>query len=123
MKAKKAPETIDEYIAQAPDEVRPILSKIRTTVHAAVSNSEEKISYRMPAFRKNKRVFFYFAAFQSHIGIYPPVGGDPKLKRDLEPYRGPKGNLKFPLDSPISMQLIRRVAKALAQEYAEKKAG
>lgn len=44
------PKSIDEYIAAAPEEVRPILESIRATVRNAAPNAEERISYRMLAF-------------------------------------------------------------------------
>jgi uncharacterized protein YdhG (YjbR/CyaY superfamily) len=62
----------------------------------------------MPAFRLHG-ILVYFAAFKSHIGLYPPVSGDAKLEKALLPYAGPKGNLKFPLDRPIPDALIKRV--------------
>jgi uncharacterized protein YdhG (YjbR/CyaY superfamily) len=72
----------------------------------------ETISYQMPAFKAG-RVFIYFAAFKNHIGIYPPVRGNKDLEQDLVPYRGPKGNLKFPLNEPIPFDLIECVVEAL----------
>lgn len=66
-------------------------------------------------------MFLYFAAFKNHIGVYPPVKGDAKLEKELEQYRGEKGNLKFPLSKPIPDELIARVAKALARAYGEAK--
>lgn len=82
----------------------------------AVPDATECISYRMPALRHD-RVFFYFAAFRKHIGVYPPVD-DPALVVELARYRGPKGNLQFPLDEPVPYDLIARVAQALARQYA-----
>ena len=73
----------------------------------------------MPAFKLD-RVFFFFAAFKTHIGIYPPVKGDPALQKELLPYRGEKNNLKFPLDEPIPYELIGRVAVALSRERTER---
>jgi uncharacterized protein YdhG (YjbR/CyaY superfamily) len=110
---KAAPSTIDDYIAGAPAKVRRIMKKIRATVRKAVPEAEEKISYRIPAFTANGIVLF-FAAFKDHIGIYPPVRGDVSLQRALARYRGPKGNLKLPLDEPIPYDLIARIAKARA---------
>lgn len=109
---------IDVYIASAAPEVRPILEEIRRTIKQAVPQATEAISYQMPAF-KHPTVFIYFAAFKKHIGIYPPVTGDETLASELEPFRGPKGNLKFPLDQPIPYELIGRVAAALAQEHTK----
>lgn len=107
--------SIDEYIASTPAEVRRILEDIRQVVRDRVPGATETIGYQMPAFRLGK-VFFYFAAFKKHIGIYPPVTGDKALQQALLPYRGEKGNLKFPLDQPIPYDLIGRVAAALSHE-------
>jgi uncharacterized protein YdhG (YjbR/CyaY superfamily) len=73
----------------------------------------------MPAFRLNG-ILLYFAAFKSHIGIYPPVSGDPSLERALSPYAGPKGNLKFPLDQPLPYDLIARIVTLRAKQQATK---
>ena len=104
---------IDEYIANFPPDVQEILQKIRTTVAKAVPNAEEKISYRMPAFMRDG-VVIYFAAFKKHIGVFPPVR-DPKLKKEVARYAGPKGNLQFPLTQRIPYALIGRIAKAQAK--------
>ncbi len=82
-----------------------------------VPEAVETISYQMPAFRL-KRIFFYFAAFKKHIGVYPPVSGDDDLMQALLPYRNDKGNLKFPLDQPMPYDLIGRVAEALARQHS-----
>jgi uncharacterized protein YdhG (YjbR/CyaY superfamily) len=71
----------------------------------------------MPAFRK-KKVFLYFAGFKNHIGVYPPVSTPGALVDELAPYRGPKGNLIFPHSEPLPIELIGRVAEALAQQYS-----
>lgn len=40
----------------------------------------------------------YFAAWKQHIGLYPPVPvTDEAFERELARYKGPKGNLRFPL--------------------------
>lgn len=105
-----------EYIKKAPAAVRPILSSIQSRVESLLPGAERCIGYNMPAY-KAKRIFFYFAAFKRHIGIYPPVTRDKALIRESAPYRGPKGNLSFPLDQPLPLDLIGRVAVALHKEY------
>lgn len=109
--------TIDEYIATAAPQVQPILAEIRTIVHQAAPGAQEVISYQMPAFRQG-RVFFYFAAFKEHIGIYPPVDGDEALMEALKPYRNAKGNLRFPLNQSIPYDLIRRAAESQYRRLA-----
>lgn len=116
MDDRSPPATIDEYIAACSPAVRPILKKIRATVRKAAPQATEKISYRMPAFVQNG-VLIYFAAFNHHIGLFPPVTGDEKLMKDVERYRGPKGNLKLPLDEPIPYGLVGRIVKARVEQH------
>src|SRR6187401_2527754 len=97
MKPSAEPASIDAYIAACPADAAAILAKIRATIAKTAPKATEKISYRMPAFFQDG-VLVYYAAFKSHVGIFPPVGGDAQLKKQLARYRGPKGNLKFPLD-------------------------
>jgi uncharacterized protein YdhG (YjbR/CyaY superfamily) len=104
------PATIGEYIAASPPAVRPILKELRRVIRAAAPDAEEVISYRMPAFKLHG-ILVYFAAFEHHIGLYPPVSGDVRLEQALVPYAGPKGNLRFPLDRPIPYALIRRIVR------------
>jgi uncharacterized protein YdhG (YjbR/CyaY superfamily) len=115
MTDRSAPATIDEYVAAFPPDVQSILRKIRSTIRKAAPQAEERISYRMPAFAQDG-ILVYFAAFKKHIGVYPPVRGDEKLSKELAPYRGEKGNLKFPLDEPIPYDLIARIVKFRVKE-------
>lgn len=111
---------MDGYIEAASPEARPVLAEIRQLVERVVPDATPTISYQIPAFRR-ERVFIYFAAFKSHIGIYPPLQGDDALEPDLLPYRGEKGNLRFPLSKPVPYALIERVVEALAQQYAPRR--
>ena len=103
------------YIAGFPPAVRKVLREIRRVVRRAVPEGEEILSYRMPALRFHGIVLWY-AAFRSHIGIYPPVEGDAALERALARYRGEKGNLRLPLDEPIPYGLIERIARLRARQ-------
>jgi uncharacterized protein YdhG (YjbR/CyaY superfamily) len=115
------PTSIDEYIAASPAAVRPILREIRRTIRIAAPQAEEVISYRMPAFRQHG-ILVYFAAFKSHIGLFPPVSGDARLEKAVERYAGPKGNLKFPLDRPIPYALIGRIVRVRLKQNIARKA-
>ena len=101
---------VDEYIAGFSPEVREILQRIRRTIRDAAPGAEETISYRIPAYKLHG-VLVYFAAFKKHIGFYPPVRGDARIKRAISRYAGEKGNLQFPLDAPIPFDLIERIVK------------
>lgn len=109
-------ESHDAYVASVPAGVRPRLAGIQARVESLLPSAQRCISYQMPAYR-DRRVFFYFAAFKQHIGVYPPVTQDAALIAELAPFRGPKGNLIFPLNQPLPVDLIGRVAVALHREY------
>jgi uncharacterized protein YdhG (YjbR/CyaY superfamily) len=109
----------EAYFESAAPEVRPLLASIQSRVESLLPEATRCISYNLPAF-KAKRVFFYFAAFKKHIGVYPPVTHDTALLREIASFRGEKGNLSFPLNQPLPIELIGRVALALHREYGAK---
>ena len=121
MTDRSAPRTIAEYIAAFSPRVQSILKKIRSTIRKAAPAAEERISYRVPAFTL-KGDLIYFAAFKKHIGVYPPVKGNERLRKEMAPYRGEKGNLRFPLDEPIPYALISRIVKVRIKEHLVKAA-
>jgi len=114
----KKPASIEEYLETAPTDAQAFLRHIRRRVHELVPEAQETISYGMPAFRLGK-MFIYFAAFKSHVGIYPPIKNDKALVEELRKFRGPKGNLKFPYAESIPEDLIDRVIAALRKQYAK----
>jgi uncharacterized protein YdhG (YjbR/CyaY superfamily) len=120
--ARRKPGSIDQYIAGCAPEARAILRKLRSTIkRAAPPETEELISYRIPAFRLHG-ILVYFAAFKTHIGMFPLVKGDAKLQAAVSKYAGPKGNLKFPLDAPIPYALVARIVKfRVKQDLAKAK--
>lgn len=106
----------EDYLATIAPEPRRWLEAIRREVEERLPSAERCIAYQMPAWREG-RVFLYVAAFRKHIGVYPPVTQDAGLVLELTPFRGPKGNLAFPLREPIPVELIGRVAVALHGQY------
>jgi uncharacterized protein YdhG (YjbR/CyaY superfamily) len=102
--------TVDDYIAAQSHDVRAILENIRATIRRASPEATEKISYNMPTFRQGRDIVS-FGAFKSHIGLFPPVR-DPDLVEETLPWRGEKGNLRFPLDQPVPYELIGRIVSA-----------
>lgn len=113
--------SIDEYIASRPDEVQPVLRRVRGTLRKAIPGATEVISYQIPALRSDGGIVVYFAGWKEHLSIYPVT--DPLVEafgEELLSYRAGKGTLRFSLDQPVPMELIARVAKFRAQETAER---
>ncbi|QJX01181.1 iron chaperone [Frigoriglobus tundricola] len=92
---------------------------MREAIRRAAPEAEEVISYRMPAFRQHG-VLVYFAAWQTHIGLYPPITGDKGVEKATARYAGPKGNLQFPLAEPMPIALIERIVKLRVKQDTEK---
>lgn len=114
------PTNIDEYIADFPKETQIILNKIRTTIKKLVPESEETISYAMPAFKMNKKVLVYFAGYKNHIGFYATPTGHKEFKEELSNYKQGKGSVEFPLDKPMPYELIKRIVKFRVAENNQK---
>lgn len=111
--------SIDDYIAQFPENIQEILEQLRKTVRNSAPESEETISYQMPAFRQ-KGILVYFAAFKNHIGFYPTPSGIEKFRKGLSGYEVSKGTVKFPIDKPIPLDLISKIVKFRVKENSTK---
>lgn len=114
-------ESIDDYITQAPLEIREKLEAVRKVIHEAAPEAEEKISYQMPTFFSHGNLV-HFAAFKKHIGFYPAPSGIEAFREELAQYKGAKGSVQFPLDKPLPLDLISRIVKFRAAENREKAA-
>lgn len=115
----RAPQTIDEYIADFPPDIQAILEEIRSTIKQVAPAAEEAISYQMPTFRLHGNLV-HFAAFKNHIGFYPTPTGTAKFQKALSVYQGAKGSVRFPLDQPIPYALISKIVRFRVRENLEK---
>lgn len=106
------------HLALCAPDIRARLQEVQAEVERRVPEAKREVGYKLPAYRVRK-IFFYFAPFKKHIGVYPPVSGPDDLVARLAPYRGPKGNLAFPHDQPLPVDLIGDVAVQLARQYAD----
>ena len=116
---KPKPQTVAEYIAGFPPDVRAVLKKIRLAIRKAAPDATESISYGIPTFKMQGPVV-YFAAFKSHVSLYPMTGPiREKFKKELVGYKGGKGTIQFPLDEPIPLALIARLVKFKVKEHTK----
>ena len=122
--AKATPESVGEYIARHPQDVRAILQRVRSIIRKALPGAEEVISYQIPAYRLHGRCVIYFAGWKQHYSLYPASAGlVAAFRKDLAPYPVSKGTIRFPLERPVSGTLIARIAKFLAGEAAARLKG
>ena len=104
---------VDAYIAAAPRAAQPHLRELRTLIKTNAPKAEEGISYRMPYYRHLGHLM-YFAAFKSHVGLFPVGNADKHL--GMKEYMTGKGTYRFPLDEPLPAAKIARLVKTRVKE-------
>jgi uncharacterized protein YdhG (YjbR/CyaY superfamily) len=60
----------DAYIAEAPEDLRPLLVRLRAQLARALPDAEEIIAYKMPGFSIGQSVVAGYAAFSKQCGLY-----------------------------------------------------
>jgi uncharacterized protein YdhG (YjbR/CyaY superfamily) len=113
------PTTIDEYIADQPVSIRPIMEKLRQIVNKVEPDAEEVISYGMPAYKLHG-MLLYFAAFTNHYSLFAFPSAIVAFKDKLKGYELSKGTIKFPLNKPVPVKLITEIVKYKVQENINK---
>lgn len=112
--------SVSQYLAAQPKERRALLAKVRGAIKKALPNAEEVISYQIPAYKVGGRNVIFFAGWKSHYAIYP-IGAlvAASMADELADFEISKGTIRFPLDAPVPVRLIGRIAKLRAKEIAE----
>ena len=113
--------TIDEYISAFPNDARKISDGLRKAIHEAAPNAQEAVSYGMPTFKLNGNLV-HFAAHKNHIGFYPRgPSAIEAFKDQLYEYEQSKGTVRFPLNRPIPLELVKQIVRFRVQQNESKK--
>lgn len=112
---------VDLYIARYSPEVQDVLQRIRKTIKETAPEAIESIAYGMPAYKTDRKVLVYFAAYKNHIGFYATPSGHEEFAAELKGYKQGKGSVQFPLGKEIPMDLIRRIVAFKAEENRTKR--
>lgn len=105
-------ERIQGYLAALPSAARAGLTHIADAIRAAAPRAVDHFSYGMPGFLLDGQPLVWYAAWKKHYALYP-IGAEiaqqhaPDLAHDSA-----KGTIKFPLESPPSAALIKRLVRA-----------
>jgi uncharacterized protein YdhG (YjbR/CyaY superfamily) len=111
--------TIDEYIARYPSDIQEKLKQIRRTVAAAAPEAQEKISYGLATFTWHGNLV-HFGGYDTHIGFYPGAGAVSAFSGKLKPYETSKGTVRFPLNKPLPLDLIKDITAYCVEERRKK---
>ncbi len=119
--AKTDFKSVGEYIAAQPEDVQPILKRVRGTLRKALPDAGESISYQMPTYKLPGGAVIYFAGWKQHYSLYPASDRLVEAFQDeLAPYEVNKGTIRFPIADPVPVKLIQRIAKFRAKEVAKR---
>ena len=118
------PTTVDEYMAELPDDRRAVLEQLRKTINAAAPEATETIAYQMPALRSRDGQFLVsYASYKAHYSLFPANDEIVKaLGAEIQPYLAGQGTIRFPASRPIPMELVTKVVKVRLAEVATRDA-
>lgn len=112
--------SVDEYMAQLPDDRRAAMEELRATIRAAAPTAVEAISYNMPALRLNDRFLVSYEAFKNHVSVFAwSEEMLAELGDALRPYAVGKGTIRFPAGEPIPLDLVTRIVEFRIREAGQ----
>jgi uncharacterized protein YdhG (YjbR/CyaY superfamily) len=122
-KGRSGAQDVDQYLARVPEPARSALKQVRATIRSVVpSDCTEGISYGIPAFRYKGRALVGFAAFTNHCSLFP-MGSSAiaAFKDELKDFQTSKGTIRFTVERPLPVALLKKVVKARVAQNNEKK--
>ncbi len=104
----------DAYIAEAPEDLRPLLVRLRAQLARALPDAEEVIAYKMPGFRIGKSIIAGYAAFSKQCGLYLSPGAIQSHADDIAAagLKSTKTGVTFSPSQPIPAGLVKKLALA-----------
>lgn len=118
---KRVRALVQAYFASSPPRQRRRLREMRTAIRAAAPEATEYFSYRMPAFRLDGKVLVWYAAFTRHTSLFPITAGlKRRLAAELRDLETSKGTVRFPLDKPLPVTVLKRLVKGRVAELRGK---
>lgn len=114
--SRHAPEEIDAYLTNLPDEVRAALARVRAIIREIVPDCTERVSYQIPIFRRN-RDLVGLSAHANHCSLHSM--SPPLLRRMAEELAGVKvsgATIQFTPVNPLPRALIEQVVCARLAE-------
>ena len=108
---------IRAYLTAQPPKTRALLKEIRDAIRAVAPDAVDSFSYRIPGVKLDGKALVWYAGFTHHVSLYPI--GDAIRKRfasELDGYETSKGTVRFPLDKPIPVALVKRLVKARVED-------
>ncbi|MCI4325170.1 MAG: DUF1801 domain-containing protein [Thermoplasmata archaeon] len=117
-----AAKSVEEYILTAPAETRVALRMVRKAIREASPHAEESISYGLPFYSYPgevgvERRLCYFGLKGVGLGLFlRPRDLEPHAEQ-IAPYVRTKSALRFPLDQPIPVALVKKLVRDAVRRH------
>ena len=112
------PDTVEEYIASAPEESKKKLIDLRKCIKAAAPGATENLKWGMPAY-SYQRILVTFALYKHHIGLHTTTSTIKAFKKDLDGFKTSDSTIQFPLDKALPLTLIRKITMFRVRESVD----
>lgn len=108
----------DAYITAAPENLRPLLVRVRAEVALTLPDAEEVIAYKMPGFRIKESIIVGYAAFSKQCGIYVSPAVIRLHEDDIKAagLKFTKTGITFSPSKPIPDELVKKLVLAARKE-------
>jgi uncharacterized protein YdhG (YjbR/CyaY superfamily) len=122
MKASKA-STVDQFVAEAPAEARPVLERIRSIVKQAVPDVEETMGYGKPYYKYHGWMTGV-TLYTKHLGVemWSGLSDDERAELEARGYKAGSKNFKIRYDHEVPADLLTRLARQQAKRNEAKSA-
>jgi len=111
------------YLARLQPDARRHVKRLRDIIRATAPRAVPVVSYGILAFRLDGRILVYYAGWREHVSLYPITD---RIRRAhasaLKGYETSKGTVRFPLDKPLPVRLVRQLVKARIAEVHKRNA-
>jgi uncharacterized protein YdhG (YjbR/CyaY superfamily) len=120
MKASKA-KTVDQFVAEAPAEARPVLEQIRKVVKQAVPDAQETMGYGKPYYKYNGWMTG-ITLYTKHLGveIWDGLSGSDRKELEALGYKTGSKNFQIKYDQAVPVEALIRLAQAQAKRNEQK---
>lgn len=110
---------VDAHLAALPEPQRSTLTALRATLRVVLPDAEECLKYGMPAFVVGGRAVAGYDGFKHHCSYFPHSGSVLEQIPNLPTWtEAAKGTLRFPIDRPLGITLVRRLVRVRLDQIA-----
>lgn len=114
-------EAVNQYIANLPVEQQIALERVRQIIKNTVSEAQEFISYKMPAYHFHGMIGG-FAAFKNHCSFFPwNAQTIIDFAAELKDFKTSAGTIQFTPEKPIPEELLQKILRYRVAGNLEKK--